>query len=81
MNQDKTLEEQIRFVVQGLLHLCAKDFLDCGEVNTTKLAEATVDGFSELPGFENVHEWLDDDTHSLWDICADEALKYERRSA
>lgn len=45
---------------------------ETGEVNTTALAEAVA---YEL----EFDDWLDDETHPVWDIAVDEAFEYERR--
>jgi len=54
----------------GVLH----DFVDeVGEVNATRLAEAAADDVGSV-------EWLDDETHWIWDIAAQEAEHFANSS-
>ncbi len=46
---------------------------DNNEMNATGLAEAVANEYKEW-------SWLDDDTHPLWDLCADLAIKYKEHN-
>jgi hypothetical protein len=46
------------------------DYIDCGEVQCTQLAEYVAHDL-------NHSEWLDDETHWIWDLAVDLAARYE----
>ena len=69
-NLSQTVWTQIVRTTKRLL----PEFIDSmtDEVNATVLAEAVAAEYDEW-------EWLDSETHPLWDLCADLAIKYEEK--
>lgn len=72
---DKTADDKSK--VRNWMRSHAHEYEDkrTGEVNATELAEAAADEF----GHKDVGDWLDDETHWVWDLAADAAEQHERQ--
>lgn len=51
-------------VMKRELSLFIEEYLDCGEINLTKLSEETATILKH-------DEWCDDESHWIWDLACD----------
>lgn len=64
--------QEVIDTAKKLLLLNQDEYMECGEINLTKLAEDTA--------FEmNQDQWLDDPEHWIWDIAFDVAEEFEQK--
>ena len=66
----------LRATITGACRAACADAFDrqTGEVNNTALAEAAADALDH-------DEWLDDETHQVWDIAIVVGDAYERQNS
>jgi hypothetical protein len=68
-DQERSLKRRAENHMIQCLDLDYATFSDCGEVNCTKLAE-------NAASYLDHDEWLDDETHWIWDVAVDMAEEY-----
>lgn len=75
--EGKTAAEASKSQVKSWMRKNVKDYEDrkTGEINTTQLAEAAAGEFDK----NGLGDWLDDETHWVWDVALEVASAYEKQ--